>query len=208
MKHLAHLRYLRRQHQSATAAPRKAAKAASRVGFGLAGAAAIAVAAAAGTVLGTKTPAGATAQVPAAAVRHVYPVSLDAIRPGDYPVDRQISAVSPWVLTLTDIRVLGSGQAEFFVQYLNTSAVTGQLTCANSAAQEKATLTLGSGQTMTAIADDCSQHPNDSAIYIGAGETLQSYAIFADASKLGQLFTLNWPAGNLSGAVDGLRLPS
>jgi hypothetical protein len=37
---------------------------------------------------------------------------------------------------------------------------------------------------------------------------LQSYAIFADASKLGQPFTLNWPAGNLSGAVDGLRLPS
>jgi hypothetical protein len=208
MKHLAYLRYLRRQHQSATAAPRKASKAASRVGLGLAGAAAIAVAAAAGTVLGTRTPAEATAQVPAAAVRHVYPVSLDAVRPGDYPVNRQISAVSPWVLTLTDIRVLGSGQAEFFVQYLNTSAVTGQLTCANSAAQEKATLTLGSGQTVTAIADDCSQHPNDSAIYVGSGETLQSYAIFADASKLGQPFTLNWPAGNLSGTVDGLRLPS
>jgi hypothetical protein len=205
MKHLAHLRYLRRRRQSATAAPRKAA---SRVGLGLAGAAAIAVAAAAGTVLGTRTPAGATAQVPAAAVRHVYPVSLDSIRPGDYPVNRQISAVSPWVLTLTDIRVLGSGQAEFFVQYLNTGAVTGQLTCANSAAQEKATLTLGSGQTVTAIADDCSQHPNDSAIYVGSGEVLQSYAIFADASKLGQPFTLNWPAGDLSGAVDGLRLPS
>jgi Protein kinase domain len=102
----------------------------------------------------------------------------------------------------------GLGQAEFFVQYLNSGAATGQLTCANSAAQKEATLTFGNGQTMTATADDCSQHPNDSAIYVGAGGTLQSYAIFADASKLGQLFTLNWPAGNLSGAVDDLRLPS
>ena len=162
---------------------------------------------AAGTFLGTRPPAGGPGEAAASAVSHAYPVALDAVRAGDYPVNRQISALTPWVLTLTDIRVLASGQAEFLVQYDNTSSVTQQLTCSGSAAQAKATLTLAGGQTLTSIADYCSQHPDQTAIYVGAGQDLPSYTIFADSSRLDRPFTLNWPAGDLSGTVGDLQLP-
>src|SRR5579859_7568256 len=45
--------------------------------------------------------------------------SSDGSGPGDYVINRQISAVSPWVLTLTDIRVTASSQAEFGIKYAN-----------------------------------------------------------------------------------------
>ena len=126
--------------------------------------------------------------------------------PGDYVINRQISSVSPWVLTLTDIRVTASGQAEFGIKYVNTGSVTAQLTCSGASDPAIATVTLSNGQAMPATATYCSQHP-DQTQNIGAGQSLMSYAIFPDASKLRQSFTLHWSAGSLSGDVNGLKIP-
>jgi len=127
--------------------------------------------------------------------------------PGDYVINRQISAVSPWVLTLTDIRVTASGHAEFGIKYTNTGSATAQLTCSGNTDPTIDTVTLSNGQTIPATATYCSQHPDQTTQNIGPGQSLMSYAIFPDASKLRQSFTLHWSAGSLSGDVDGLKIP-
>jgi hypothetical protein len=127
--------------------------------------------------------------------------------PGDYVINRQISAVSPWVLTLTDIRVTASGQAEFGIKYANTGSATAQLTCSGNTDPTIDTVTLSNGQTIAATATYCSQHPDQTTQNIGPGQSLMSYAIFPDASQLRQSFTLHWSAGSLSGDVDGLKIP-
>jgi len=170
--------------------------------------AACAVVAAAGTVVATSRPASGAGQTAASAVRQVVSVALDGIRPGNYPVNRQISDDNPWVLTLTSIQVLANGQAKFMIGYVNTSSTQQQLTCSGGDAQQQATLTLSDGQSETSVADYCSQHGNPASLYVAAGQTLPSYVIFPDASKLGQPFTLHWPAGGLSGDVADLQLPS
>jgi serine/threonine protein kinase len=127
--------------------------------------------------------------------------------PGDYVINRQISAVSPWVLTLTDIRVTASGQAEFGIKYANTGSAAAQLTCSGNTDPTIDTVTLSNGQTIAATATYCSQHPDQTTQNIGPGQSLMSYAIFPDASQLRQSFNLHWSAGSLSGDVDGLKIP-
>jgi serine/threonine protein kinase len=128
--------------------------------------------------------------------------------PGDYVINRQISAVSPWVLTLTDIRVTASGQAEFVIKYANTGSATAQLTCSGNTDPAIDTVTRSNGQAIPATATYCSQHPDQTTINIGPGQSLVSYAIFPDASQLRQPFTLHWSAGSMSGDVDGLKIPA
>jgi hypothetical protein len=122
-------------------------------------------------------------------------------------INRQISAVSPWVLTLTDIRVTASGQAEFVIKYANTGSVTAQLTCSGNTDPTIDTVTLSNGQTIPATATFCSQHPDQTTQNIGPGQSLTSYAIFPRVSQLHQPFTLHWSAGSLSGDVEGLKIP-
>jgi serine/threonine protein kinase len=125
----------------------------------------------------------------------------------DYVINRQISAVSPWVLTLTDIRVTASGQAEFVIKYTNTGSATAQLTCSGNTDPTIETVTLSNGQAIPATATYCSQHSDQTTTNIGPGQSLMSYAIFPDASQLRQPFNLHWSAGSLSGDVDGLKIP-
>ena len=213
LQHEGHLQGLRSAGQQGAGklgakTAQRASRAASRVPAGMAVVAAAAVAAAAGTIAASSHPASDAGSSPASGARQVVAVALDPIRPGDYPVNREISDSTPWLLTLTDIRVLASGQAEFMITYDNTASVQQQLTCSDEAAQQPATLTFSNGGTESQVADYCSQHGDPASFYVAAGQALQSYVIFPQASKLGQSFTLNWPAGSLSGQVAGLQLPS
>ena len=217
-EHLQHLRSLGQRSASKQGASKqrartarrasRAARAASRLPAGMAVVAAAAVAAAAGTVAATGHPASGAGASAASGPRQVVAVALDPIRPGDYPVNREISDYSPWLLTLTEIRVLANGQAQFMITYNNTATTQQQLTCSDEAAQQPATLTFSNGATESQVADYCSQHGDPASIYVAAGQTLNSYVIFPEASKLGEMFALNWPAGSLSGQVGGLQLPS
>ena len=195
VEHLKHLKYLKHLRAAGAAAA----------------AAAVVAAGVTVTVTGRSQPSGAPgaqggAGHPAVAA---YPVSLQAsssVVPGDYPVNRQISNVSSWILTLTDIRVLASGQAEFFVRYTNDGSTTGVLTCAGYTSRAVDTLTLSNGQMIASTATYCSQQLNQADIGVGAGQSNVSYAIFPGAGRLTQPFSFTWPAGTLSGRLDGLTL--
>jgi hypothetical protein len=118
-----------------------------------------------------------------------------------------ISDVSPWLLTLTSIQVQPGGQAEFMISYDNTAATPQTLTCSGVSGADP-TLTLSNGQTEHAVTDYCAQHSSESVISVAGGQALQSYVVFPDASKLGQPFTFDWPAEDLSGGISGLQLPT
>ena len=149
-------------------------------------------------------PAVAAYQAPLAASPSVSP----SVAPGDYPINRQISEVGPFTQTLTDIRVLASGQAEFFVVYTNTGSTTSQLSCVGYTNPAISALTLSNGQTIDSIATYCSQHLAQPNINVGPGQSHVSYAIFPDSRQLTQPFSFAWQAGNASGQLNGLQLPS
>lgn len=136
------------------------------------------------------------------AIREFQPVA-----PGVYEINRQISDVSPWVLTLTEIRITAGGQAELVIRYTNTGSTPAQLTCSGDTDPSIATITLGSGQVIAATATYCSDHPNQTAIRVAAGQSLMSYGTFPDAQLLNRPFTFDWSAGSLSGEVSGVQLP-
>jgi len=127
-------------------------------------------------------------------------------KPGDYRINRQISATSPWTVTLTDIRVTASGQAEFVIKYANTGSTSAQLSCSSVTDPTIQTVTLSNGQTVAATATYCSQHPDQTAIDIGPGQSFMSYAVFSDASQLRRPFNLNWSASSLSGELADLQI--
>lgn len=127
--------------------------------------------------------------------------------PGVYRINRQIANASPWVLTLTEIRIGAEGQARFIIRYANTGSASAQLTCNGDTDPSIATVTLSSGQTVAAKATYCSAHPNQAVINVPAGQSLMSYGIFPDTQLLSQPFTFDWSAGSLSGEVTGIQLP-
>jgi serine/threonine-protein kinase len=128
--------------------------------------------------------------------------------PGDYPVNRQIPNSESWLVTLTDIRVLPSGQAEFFVVYDNNGPYIEQMTCLGNTDPSVNKVALSNGQTVAATADYCSQHPGDANISINSGQTFTSYAIFPDAAQLTKPFDLSWAAEGLAGGLEDLQLPA
>jgi hypothetical protein len=133
--------------------------------------------------------------------------------PGDYPVNRQIQtqqSYPPWVATLTDIRVLPSGQAEFFIVYDNTNPAPDieNLSCLGNTDPSVNTVALSNGQTVAATADYCSQHPYDASIDINPGQTWTSYVIFPDAAQLTTPFDFSWDAEGLAGTLADLQLPA
>jgi serine/threonine protein kinase len=211
-EHLEHLRYLREHGQQGnrTSALRKASRAGHAMRTAGVAVTAVAVAAAIGTVAATgrsHSPSAASAGHPALAA---YPVALNgshSVVPGVYLINRQISDDSPWILTLTTIQLLPSGQAEFFVKYANTGSTAGQLTCNGSSIGDE-TLTFDNGQTTGAAADFCSQHPGIGDFTVAAGQSHLDYAIFPDTGRMSQPFSFNWPATDLAGRLDDLQLPS
>jgi len=128
--------------------------------------------------------------------------------PGDYPVNRQIPNSLSWLVTLTDIRVLPSGQAEFFVVYDNNGSGIENLSCLGNTDPSVNTVTLSNGQAVAATADYCSQHPDDANIDINQGQTFTSYVIFPDAAQLTKPFEFSWDAEGLAGALEDLQLPA
>lgn len=128
--------------------------------------------------------------------------------PRDYPVNRQIPNSLSWLVTLTDIRVLPSGQAEFFVVYDNNGPYIENLSCLGNTDPSVNTVALSNGQTVAATADYCSQHPGDASIDINSGQTFTSYVIFPDAAQLTKPFGFSWAAEGLAGTLTGLQLPA
>ncbi|WP_300603880.1 serine/threonine-protein kinase [Trebonia sp.] len=197
LEHLAHLRYLRSLGTVLTVAA-AAAVVAAGVTFAVTG-----------HSPSPPGPAGSAGQSASHSAVSVHPVSLQpSVAPGDYPVNRVITDDSPWTLTLASIDVLASGEAEFIVEYTNTGSTAGQLTCSGVTGADLETVTFGNGQTISSIATFCSQHPNAINYDVGAGQSSMSYAIFPDAGKLTQPFTLSWGSGgDLAGELSGLKLP-
>jgi hypothetical protein len=210
VRHEEHLEHLRDAGR-----PGRALRGASHAGSAARAAtvvvAAAAVAAAAGTVAATdgsrSSGAAGSAGHPAVAAYSIALNGSHSVVPGEYLINRQLSDVPPWILTLAYMKPLPSDRAEFFITYANTGASASELTCLGSGIESE-TLTFTSGQVVHSIADFCSQHPGVGNFSVAGGQSHLDYVIFPDENEMTrQPFTFNWPARGLAGQIDNLQLP-